>query len=257
MLVVYKPVGWTPNQLIIYIKNKFNEFKDSKISFAGRLDPMAHGLMLLLINHECKKQNEYISKKKTYKSQLLLGVTTDTYDILGIPTQCQNNNNIDYKSIISVIKSFIGNYNQYYQNYSSICVKSNITNERNPLWKWSKSNRLNEITIPNKLVNIYNINIHEINIITSNKLLDIIVNKISLLTEGDFRKEIIIKEWKNLLSNNNKLWHIIDIESNVSSGTYIRTLSHDIGKKLNTSAIALDINRIQIDDINKINFNLF
>ena len=64
MLVVNKPIGWTSNQLIDYIKNNFNEFRNSKISYAGRLDPMAHGLMILLIDDECKRQNEFICKKK-------------------------------------------------------------------------------------------------------------------------------------------------------------------------------------------------
>lgn len=253
MLVVNKPIGWTSNQLIDYIKNNFNEFKNSKISYAGRLDPMAHGLMILLIDDECKRQNEFICKKKIYKSQILLGITTDTYDILGIPILYENNINYDSQKIKNVIKSFIGNYNQYYQNYSSICVKSYITNERKPLWKWSKENRLNEIIIPKKLVNIYNISIDDINIITSKELLDIVLNKIALLTQGNFRKELIIDKWKNLLLNNNKFWYIVNMESYVSSGTYIRTLSYDIGTKLNTYALALDINRIKIDNIQKPN----
>ena len=50
MLIVYKPEGWTPNQLIDYIKFNYLQYKDSKISFAGRLDPMARGLTILLMD---------------------------------------------------------------------------------------------------------------------------------------------------------------------------------------------------------------
>ena len=39
---------------------------NSKFSFAGRLDPMAHGKMILLKDEECKDQPKYCGLKKTY-----------------------------------------------------------------------------------------------------------------------------------------------------------------------------------------------
>ena len=183
MLVVNKPIGWTSNQLIDYIKNNFNEFKNSK-NLMLKIRSMAHGLMILLIDDECKRQmNLFV---KIYKSQIPLGITTDTYDILGIPKLYENNiNNINYDS--QKIKNVINPLLVIIINIIKIIllfVKSYITNERKPLWKWSKENRLNEIIIPKKLVNIYRY-IDDINIITSKELLDIILNKITLLTQGN------------------------------------------------------------------------
>ena len=61
--MVYKPVGITPYELIQKLKIKYPNYK--KVAFTGRLDPMAHGEMLLLINEECKKLPQYLSFHKT------------------------------------------------------------------------------------------------------------------------------------------------------------------------------------------------
>ena len=50
---IYKPIGMTPVELIRNYK-KENHIKE-RVSFAGRLDPMAHGEMVLLVGDECKK----------------------------------------------------------------------------------------------------------------------------------------------------------------------------------------------------------
>lgn len=257
MLIVYKPEGWTPNQLIDYIKNNYLQYSNSKISFAGRLDPMARGLTILLVNDECKQQNEYIAKKKTYQSKLLLGVSTDTGDVLGIPTIINQTQPILDENIIEkTIKSFIREQIQYFPNYSAIYVKSKETGERKPLWKWTKENQLDKIEIPYKMIEIKDITILNTSYINSMELLEIIETKINKLIGGDFRQKEILEKWRLLLTNNKQIWTIIDLESLVTSGTYIRSLSHDIGKLLHMGGIALDINRTKIDDIDSINLDL-
>ena len=72
---IYKPIGITPLQLIKKYKRE-NNIKE-KISFAGRLDPMAHGEMVLLKGDECKKQDSFCGKDKIYEFEILYGFTTD------------------------------------------------------------------------------------------------------------------------------------------------------------------------------------
>ena len=257
MLIVNKPVGWTLNYLVKHIRNTNTKYSNSKISYSGRLDPMAEGLVILLIDEECKHQDKYIEKSKIYKSELLIGITTDTYDILGLPsinenTTIKENISIDY--ISNIIYSFAGSYKQNYQNFSSICAISKFTGIRKPLWKWSKENKINEINIPSKIVNIKSILINKIKTITSSELLDTILYKLSLLTDSNnnFRQIEIKNEWNKLLNQDkyiNKKWYVIELETHVSKGTYIRTLSNDICDKLNCKGIALSINRIKINDL--------
>ena len=59
---IEKKIGETPKEIIDRYKK---ENKDViKASYAGRLDPMANGLMILLINNECKQQDKYLKLNK-------------------------------------------------------------------------------------------------------------------------------------------------------------------------------------------------
>ena len=82
----YKKIGETPLQSILRFRNENKEHEKSKISYAGRLDPMAHGILILLINDSCKLQNTLHRLSKVYRFKMLMGVSTDTYDILGVFT---------------------------------------------------------------------------------------------------------------------------------------------------------------------------
>src|SRR6266516_7262353 len=83
LIIVNKPVGMTPLQAINEIKKHMPIVKNEKITYAGRLDPLAHGVLLLLIGEAVKKREEYLALPKTYEFEALLGIETDTYDILG------------------------------------------------------------------------------------------------------------------------------------------------------------------------------
>ena len=75
--ILYKPIGKTPLEMLDYVNA-------DKKSYAGRLDPMAHGLLLVLTNEHCLAQNSFHNFNKVYKFEILIGLNTDTHDILGI-----------------------------------------------------------------------------------------------------------------------------------------------------------------------------
>ena len=85
---------------------------------------------------------------KIYEFKILFGFKTDTYDILGLIENI-NNNEIQVNRIIEYTKNLIGKHEQYFPPYSSICV-ANKDNLRKPLWWWSKHKRLDEIEMPFK-----------------------------------------------------------------------------------------------------------
>jgi tRNA pseudouridine(55) synthase len=257
MFIVEKPLGWTPNQLINTIKTKHPEYENLKMSYAGRLDPMARGLMFILMGDECKTQDLMITKRKKYRFQLLLGIDSDTNDILGLPKTNGVKKMPSNEDIAEVIDTIIGKMYQKYPNYSSIYVTSKM-GERKPLWKWTKEDRLSEIEIPGKYIEVYQLSVLRKYNINSNDLYNIIINKLSKNTEGDFRKVHIIEEWRKLLSSSKydtrHMWKIVEIDADVSSGTYIRSLCKIIGQKLNCGGLAFDINRTSIDNIDTPNF---
>lgn len=256
VICVYKPVGLTPLQAITKLKDLYPEYKGVKISYAGRLDPMAEGLLLLLVGDENKKRKNYENLKKTYEFTVLLGIETDTYDMLGIIQNTQSRLSRDQisrysdisdfqsiQSIQNILKSFIGKNLQAYPPYSSKTVRGK------PLYWWARNNRLNEIQIPSRGVEIIDIQMLSVSKISIQELRFMIQERINKV-RGDFRQDEILKTWEiffnNLAIQQSNNFPVVNCTVACSSGTYVRSICHEIGQKLGTGAIALEIKRIQI-----------
>ena len=81
LLLVDKPKGKTSFSLIAALRKILNV---QKIGHAGTLDPMATGVMVLLIGSRYTKQSDsYMASDKEYLAEITLGTTTDTYDAEG------------------------------------------------------------------------------------------------------------------------------------------------------------------------------
>ena len=55
-----------------------------KIGYAGRLDPLASGVLLAMIGDTCRERDRFQALEKSYKFCVLLGVHTDSLDPLGV-----------------------------------------------------------------------------------------------------------------------------------------------------------------------------
>ena len=237
----YKQIGETPKELVDKYKEKT---KQKKISFAGRLDPMASGIMILLVGEECKQQAKYLALNKTYEFEILFGFTTDTYDVLGILQSYiePNINSINSLDILHYNKKF----SQKYPPYSSIVVN------KHPLWWWSKNNLIDQIKIPEKMVEIYNLkeikkDYSDINI---SSFIFGMINKLSDENKEKFRFSEINSVWQEFFKKNNIKPIIKKYCATVSSGTYIRGLCNQIGKDMGCGALALTIKRTDITILN-------
>ena len=228
---IKKLLGETPNDLIKRFREDNKEYTNEKISFAGRLDPMASGAMILLTGEDCKRQSDFTSLKKKYKFKLIRNIITDSNDILGIPQLFPE------KIDKSNFKLEPQKFTQKFPVYSSRVVKGH------PLWWWAKKGRLNEIEIPSKECEIYSVheNKKQRKIVHGEVLIDNIVSRIDTLPverrEG-FRVDEIISSWKELLENKNILLELTEYEISVSSGTYIRGICNSMG------GTAMDIHRV-------------
>src|SRR4029077_12126698 len=139
------PWGQTPLQTVKKLQKQNQKYQNIKIGYAGRLDPMADGLLLLLLGRENKKRKKYEDLAKQYEFTVLFGVATDSYDLLGKLTKvCKTT--INETRIRQATKQFVGTYNQPYPPYSSKTVNGK------PLYFYARENRLSEIIIPTKNV---------------------------------------------------------------------------------------------------------
>lgn len=248
IISVYKPKGLTPYQLIQRLKTKHPEYQNVPIGFAGRLDPLAHGVLLLMIGEETKNRNNYLSLPKGYTFAAVLGLSTDTYDVLGL---CQNNlimenyhNNTQQlkKSIHDFIKIKTGKQLQSYPPFSSKTVAGK------PLYWWARKNRLGEITIPQRQIEINDYKLLATEEVSAGVLQKNIKQQIKSV-QGDFRQEEIEKRWNKFFrGNKNETFITVRFEIQCSSGTYVRGLVHELGNYLGTGAVTLEILRTRVGD---------
>ena len=227
---VNKPLGFTPLEIVKKYKTE-NNIKE-KVSFAGRLDPMAYGMMILLVGDECKQQNLYCGKDKIYEFNIIYGFKSDSLDILGISEKIDE--------IKLNFKEIVGKYLQSYPIYSSKTLT--LDGKTKPLWWWHKNNKLEKTLIPKKEVEIYKLEKLDDIKMSNIEAKNMIIGKISTLSEkskSQLRFNEIKKNWESILEEKSEL-KIAKFRIYVSSGTYIRKICERMG------GIAYDINRINI-----------
>ncbi len=118
ILNIDKPQGITSYDVVDVIKKLFPK---TKVGHTGTLDPVATGVLPILIGEATKLSNELTCEDKVYKVKMLLGVETDTYDITG---------RIVFASVVDKdeiyikerIKRFIGKQMQTPPIYSAVRV---------------------------------------------------------------------------------------------------------------------------------------
>ena len=245
MILVNKPISVTPLQAINSLRLMKPEYKDEIIGYAGRLDPMAQGLLLLLVGDENKKRKEYERLDKEYEFEVLLGIETDSYDILGLITDVNdsqfNITNLTLK-IPDALKTFIGTWVQPYPPYSAARVQGN------PLYYWARAGKIDEIEIPHKEITVSTLKLDTIEEVTLNNIEDEIITRINGV-DGEFRQDEILKRWNEVFQKReNDSFIKLTCTIQCSSGTYVRSIANQIGTKLGSGALAYSIKRTRIGD---------
>ena len=248
---IYKQIGKTPLEALEIFRRKMivedpdnkDVWKNTPMTYAGRLDPMAEGLLLVLVGDECKNKEKYLGLDKEYEVEIVFGISTDSYDALGLAEATKNLGALDNLALPDLAK-YVGKFTQPYPPFSSKTISGKQLHELS-----RESNLPNRM--PTKEVEIYSIgyigdkhfNQKEIGQI---KLTDLVtcIQKMINLVHGDFRQKDILERWSQI-SNLDEL-PVIKIRVNCSSGTYMRSLAHKIGQDLGVSAFALSIKRTAI-----------
>ena len=247
---VFKPIGISPLDAIKTLKEKYPELKDEKMTYAGRLDPLAEGALLILAGNAVHEKEKYLKLDKEYEGEILFGFNTDTYDILGLSKKNRQSILISKLNLGIEIKKLEGNISLPLPPYSSYKIKGK------PLFQWAREGKLNEIEIPMRQTKIHSIELLSLDKISGQKLLETIERKIKLI-KGDFRQKEILKGWQKMCPQNSdrlgtgtfenqKEYQIAKIKIACSSGTYIRSIAFEIGKKLKTGGVILSLIRTKV-----------
>jgi tRNA pseudouridine55 synthase len=240
---IYKPVGLTPFEVIQKIKQKDPDLLHTKICYAGRLDPLAHGVLLLLTGENTKQVTNYLNLPKEYEFEVAFGLQTDTYDLLGYVMGNYITTNITNVKLFvnTFVNKFIGKRVEEYPPYSSKTVGGK------PLFWWARNNRLAEIEIPKRDIEIYDfrcLTVKEIDLRSLEKR----IKETLALVNGDFRQHETIKRWEKLFSKSNTTLKLTTAKFYIrcSSGTYVRELVNQMGKEMGYGAVAIEILRTKV-----------
>jgi hypothetical protein len=84
-LLIDKPLGATPLKALELLRRAISIPESVKLAYAGRLDPMASGLIPVLRGEQLQHQEDYWHLSKRYESTVLIGIRTDSHDVLGMP----------------------------------------------------------------------------------------------------------------------------------------------------------------------------
>ncbi len=151
ILIVNKSDGFTSRDVVNKLSKVFNT---KKIGHTGTLDPIAKGVLVVVLGKYTKLCEDLTQTYKEYIATFKLGILTDTLDITG--------NIIDKKSckvseekIINVISSYKCVYDQEVPIYSSVKINGR------KLYEYARNGE--EVTLPKREVDIKSIEVLEIN----------------------------------------------------------------------------------------------
>ena len=201
VLLVDKPKTWTSFDVVNYVRkivaqSEGKKPKNVKVGHTGTLDPMATGLLVLLVGKEYTRRAGELSKlDKTYEVVMKLGETSTTADEEGEKTHSSDKQPVK-EEIQAALKEFQGDIMQTPPAFSAMKINGQRA------YKLARAGK--EVALEARPVRINSIE----------------------LTDYDYP--------------------FVRFTSDVSSGTYIRSLVEDIGKRLGTGAYMSDLRRTQV-----------
>ncbi|MGH7141143.1 MAG: hypothetical protein ACREGH_00720 [Minisyncoccia bacterium] len=239
---LYKNLGETPRERLERLREQKAQYRYETLSYAGRLDPMAEGVLLCLAGAANQRHDEYLNFSKEYLLDILFGFSTDSYDILGKVLASGDASAVRRSEVQYALNQFRGDVRQEYPAFSSKPI------EGRSLFQWARANMLGGVLLPHKDVIIYEIEVRSMYKIKEPTLLAYIENSIAKV-RGDFRQEQILTEWNRYLSKGgDRSWPCTQVFLSCSSGTYARSIANAVGQHLGTPALALHILRTKVGE---------
>lgn len=239
VLILNKQVGETPLECMDRFRGANPEYANVKMTYAGRLDPMADGVLMVLAGDAVHRKDEFSGLDKEYVCTAILGVATDSYDVLGVGSATEFAKQIPSDEIIkNTLQSFVKTFEQYYPPYSSKTINGI------QMHTLARAGELENVEIPKLNVTVFSVSDISIATVSLRETVADIINRIGKV-RGDFRQSETIEFWKKLYGNE---LQTVTFKITVSSGTYIRGIVDELGKQLGCGACVWKLTRTRVGD---------
>lgn len=183
VLIVDKPSGLTSHDVV---NRSRRILKERSIGHVGTLDPLATGVLPLVVGNFTRLAQFYNSSEKSYEGVIRFGFSTDTYDAEGEPTSPAQTVNLSLDSIRDLANHFRGKIEQVPPPFSAKKIQGV------PAYKLARKNK--EVSLAPVQVEIKDFEV--------------------LSLDGDRAA----------------------FRARVASGTYMRSVAHDMGQRLGCGA---------------------
>jgi tRNA pseudouridine55 synthase len=144
LLLVDKPAGPTSHDIVDEIRDRFGI---RKVGHGGTLDPMATGLLVILLGRGTKLSNLIIGSDKTYEGTLCLGKATDSQDIDGALVAERDPSAVTLEALEAEMKKRLGDVLQTPPMVSAVKLGGT------PLYKLARKGK--EVEREPRLIHVY------------------------------------------------------------------------------------------------------
>lgn len=238
--LIDKPEGLTPLQALESYRRTRGIAASIPMTYAGRLDPMASGQLIVLIGEECKQKDAYTGLDKVYEFEILFGAATDTGDILGLVTEYSAiQPGIPYEEIV-----LEGTRTLPYPAFSSKTVGGV------PLFRLALEDRLRDIRVPTRDMTVQEAAFIGARTMTGIVLRAEVARRVGQLVydehgpaHNDFREEKVLASWADFPDG---VYTLARYRVRVTGGTYIRSIVEDASRRMKLPALAYMIRRTRI-----------
>lgn len=241
IIPVYKPLGASSHQLAAAVGRARNE----KATHTGTLDPMAEGVLVVLTGEDRFRKSQLSTTEKTYTFKMILGVQTDSHDLLGIAHTKKTTEKLGTLSLQEIellAKKALSDISKKTQQVQPLFSAGRTGGTS--FFEYGKKKQ--PLALPKNKVAVSQASLDEIHTIDIQTLHDYISTTIATVS-GDFRQAEILTNWDtifNKLANQNiPELPIMTCTVTVTKRTYIRGLVRDIASEIAIPATTFSIVR--------------
>ncbi len=236
--IVYKNIGETPLECISRMRREGNIPYHAKATYAGRLDPMAEGVLVILVGDAVHEKEMYLRLDKEYTVEILFGISTDTGDVLGKINATATSDSYSLERLEDILAQCQGIHTEEYPVYSSKTIGGK------PSFSFARLGAL--FARPIHTVTIHSITLENTRVMSMKDVVENVLSKIGTV-QGDFRQKEISSVWNDCAVDHlDEIFYIATIRVTCGSGAYMRVLAEKIGRLLGSPALAYSIVRTRV-----------
>lgn len=212
IILIDKPIGLTSFDVIRQLHTRLGV---RKIGHAGTLDPLATGLMILGVGPGTKRLTEFIKLDKIYEAQILIGERRSTGDLEGTVIESVDSITLTPQAILEAVTSLVGTMSLPVSAYSAI--------KKNGVALYQRARQAEKtgepvVDIPLRDMRVYETAVENIEAQLSD-LDSKVINRI-----------------------------VVTVKFYVGSGTYIRSLAEELGRRLGYPATLQSLRRTKVGE---------